>query len=217
MGECILVRHGQANSGATTEEDYDRLSDLGHQQAAWLGEYFRDTHMAFDAEVHGSLRRHRETHAGMHPGTRANVDDRLNEMQYFPMADEMQRIHGLDVPHDPESFAGHVPLTMAAWRAGELRHIPEGWDAFHGRIAAAFDAHTRTDQRVLLVTSGGVIASVLMRTLGLDIPAMTALLLQTRNASFHVLRQFRGQWHLHQYNAVPHLSDPARAHALTFV
>ena len=37
MGEVVLVRHGQANSGATDEESYDRLSDLGHQQARWLG------------------------------------------------------------------------------------------------------------------------------------------------------------------------------------
>ena len=37
MGELTLIRHGQANSGATTEEDYDRLSDLGHTQARLLG------------------------------------------------------------------------------------------------------------------------------------------------------------------------------------
>lgn len=217
MGECILVRHGQANSGAKTEEEYDRLSALGHQQAAWLGDYLRDTHITFDTEVSGTLRRHRETHAGMFPDGAATQDARLNEMQYFPMAHEMTRVHGLDVPQDPDSFATHVPLTMAAWKAGELRHIPESWEAFHGRIAAAFDAHTRTDQRVLMVTSGGVIASILMRVLGLDIPAMTAMLLQTRNASIHVLRQFRGHWQVHQYNGVPHLAAPDRAHALTFV
>ena len=38
MGEIILVRHGQANSAANDEEGYDRLSDLGHQQAKWLGD-----------------------------------------------------------------------------------------------------------------------------------------------------------------------------------
>ena len=38
MGEIVLIRHGQANSHATTEEDYDRLSPLGHDQARWVGQ-----------------------------------------------------------------------------------------------------------------------------------------------------------------------------------
>ncbi|KNG94503.1 histidine phosphatase family protein [Pseudaestuariivita atlantica] len=216
MSELILVRHGQANSGATTEEDYDRLSPLGHDQAAWLGAWMDEAHMTFDHQVHGTLRRHVETHAGMNTGT-AQVDPRLNEMQYFPMADAMKLHSGMEVPTDPESFADHVPPTMRAWRDGHLRGVPDSWDGFHGRIAAALDDHTRIDQRVLCVTSGGVIASTLMRVLDLDIPAMTAMLLQTRNASFHVLRRFRGHWHLHQFNATPHLAGPDRAHALTFV
>jgi broad specificity phosphatase PhoE len=32
MGEIILVRHGQANSTATDEAGYDRLSDLGRRR-----------------------------------------------------------------------------------------------------------------------------------------------------------------------------------------
>ena len=31
--EIILIRHGQANTGAKDEESYDQLSDTGHQQA----------------------------------------------------------------------------------------------------------------------------------------------------------------------------------------
>ena len=59
MGEIILVRHGQANSSARDEEGYDRLSDLGHQQAAWLGDYMRDREGVFYKVISGSLRRHR--------------------------------------------------------------------------------------------------------------------------------------------------------------
>ena len=43
MSHITLIRHGQANSAAKDEPSYDRLSDLGHQQAAWLGHYLRDT------------------------------------------------------------------------------------------------------------------------------------------------------------------------------
>jgi phosphohistidine phosphatase SixA len=37
----VLIRHGQANSAANDEDGYDRLSDLGHQQARWLGDWLR--------------------------------------------------------------------------------------------------------------------------------------------------------------------------------
>ena len=38
MSFITLIRHGQANSSATTEEGYDNLSELGKTQARWLGE-----------------------------------------------------------------------------------------------------------------------------------------------------------------------------------
>jgi len=41
MSHITLIRHGQANTGARDEQSYDRLSALGHQQAAWLGEVTR--------------------------------------------------------------------------------------------------------------------------------------------------------------------------------
>jgi len=65
MGEIILVRHGQANSGARDEESYDKLSELGHQQAGWLGDYLRDREKPFDKIISGSLRRHKETATGI--------------------------------------------------------------------------------------------------------------------------------------------------------
>ncbi|HGG64496.1 MAG TPA: histidine phosphatase family protein, partial [Rhodobacteraceae bacterium] len=41
MVELTLIRHGQAQTGARDEASYDSLSDLGHQQAQWLGETLR--------------------------------------------------------------------------------------------------------------------------------------------------------------------------------
>ncbi|WP_281172852.1 phosphoglycerate mutase family protein [Roseicyclus elongatus] len=64
MGELVLVRHGQANSAANDEAGYDRLSDLGHQQAAWLGAWLRSHDAPFDEVFMGGLRRHRETAEG---------------------------------------------------------------------------------------------------------------------------------------------------------
>ena len=43
-----MVRHAQASFGT---DDYDRLSELGHRQAGWLGEYFRYRGLTFDQVV----------------------------------------------------------------------------------------------------------------------------------------------------------------------
>jgi bisphosphoglycerate-dependent phosphoglycerate mutase len=61
MTELLLIRHGQAKAAATDEASYDRLSDLGRQQAVWLGEWLDSTGQSFDRIAHGSLSRQRDT------------------------------------------------------------------------------------------------------------------------------------------------------------
>jgi phosphohistidine phosphatase SixA len=65
VAELFLVRHAQASFGT---DDYDRLSDLGHQQSRWLGDYFAQRGLVFDRVVTGTLRRHRETLSGLAAG-----------------------------------------------------------------------------------------------------------------------------------------------------
>ena len=60
MTEITLIRHGQAQTGAKDEASYDRLSDLGHDQARWLGDYFQQTE-GFDHVVSRSLTRQVQT------------------------------------------------------------------------------------------------------------------------------------------------------------
>ncbi len=117
MGEVILVRHGQANSKATTEEDYDRLSELGHQQAVWLGEWMRDHSYVFDRVVSGTMRRHRETAVGM--GWDAEEDARFNELDYYRLSQSMYDVKGEPLP-TPDSFADHMPKVFAAWKQAEI-------------------------------------------------------------------------------------------------
>ncbi len=58
MAELFLVRHAQASFGS---DNYDQLSELGYQQSAWLGEYFRNRGIAFDELITGTQLRHRQT------------------------------------------------------------------------------------------------------------------------------------------------------------
>ena len=112
MGDIILVRHGQANSHATTEEDYDRLSELGHTQAKWLGDWMRAHDYAFDHIVSGTLRRHRQTVAGM--GYQADEDARLNELDYYTLSHALNRVKGEPLPTG-DTFADLMPKVFAAW------------------------------------------------------------------------------------------------------
>src|SRR4051812_6552642 len=65
MGTLYLVRHGQASFGA---DDYDNLSDLGHRQSVRLGESFAHQGVRFDGLIAGTLRRHKQTLAGILQG-----------------------------------------------------------------------------------------------------------------------------------------------------
>ena len=73
MGTLYLVRHGQASFGA---DDYDVLSELGHQQSARLGEYFKQKGIAFEAALTGTLNRQIQTFAGIALGMESELEDR---------------------------------------------------------------------------------------------------------------------------------------------
>ena len=52
MGTLYLVRHGQASFG---EDDYDKLSELGHRQSRRLGEYFAAKGLHFELRTEGRV------------------------------------------------------------------------------------------------------------------------------------------------------------------
>ena len=206
MGELYLVRHGQANSGATTEEDYDRLSDLGHAQARLLGNWMRDHEAPFDLVLSGSMRRHRETAGGM--GFAPDIEDaRLNEMEYFALARDMEVHHGLARPESPEDFAVHMPQTLAAWQQTAINGA-EPFTAFQGRITDALAEAAKPGKRVLCVTSGGVISMVMRMALGLSTDQMAHVLLPIYNSSLHKFRIRAEGTFLLAFNGIPHLDPP---------
>ncbi len=212
MGEIILVRHGQANSSAQDEAGYDKLSDLGHQQARWLGDYLRDRERPFDKVISGSLRRHRETAAGL--GYEApTIDPRLNEMDYFNLGRALQDVHGVPFP-GPDEFAAHVPQVMQAWHRAEIMGV-ETFASFETRVTGVLAEAAQPGARVLCITSGGVIGMIIRHLLDLDPTRMAHILLPIMNSSVHRVHVIPQGPILASFNAVPHLDMPDRAHALT--
>ena len=212
MGEVILVRHGQANSGATDEESYDRLSELGHQQARWLGDYLREREGTFDKVIAGSLRRHRETAFGIGYEDPI-IDQRLNEMDYFNLGQALEDVHGVPFP-GPDEFAAHVPQVMEAWHRAEIKGV-ETFASFEERVTSVLQEAAQPGVRVLCVTSGGVIGMIMRHLLDLDPRRMAHVLLPIMNTSVHRVRVIPQGPILAGFNAIPHLDDPEREHART--
>lgn len=207
MGEIILVRHGQANSAADNEADYDKLSDLGHQQAKWLGEWMRTHEAPFDTVMSGTLRRQRETLDGIgYPD--APRDARLNEIAYYDLTDEMETATGLKRT-SPDDFVTHFPLTLNAWRDGIIKGT-ESYDTFTSRVASLLAMAAQPGKRVLCVTSGGIIARAMAQLLDLDIPHMAKIALPIFNTSVHRIHVTPHGPMLTTFNAVPHLDHKDR-------
>ncbi len=216
MTEIILVRHGQANSNAKDEASYDRLSDLGRQQATWLGEHMRRTNPHFDHVITGTLNRQADTARAMGYEI-TNQDKRLNELQYFPMAEALESQHGTPYPQSVSDYVHHLPVLMDHWQRDLLDGIPERFDSFTTRIITLIEELCGAHGRVLLVTSGGVIGMVVRHILALDNGAVSRIMLQIMNSSLHRLHFVHDQLMLGTFNATPHLDTPDRTHARTFV
>ncbi|WP_368186064.1 histidine phosphatase family protein [Aestuariibius sp. HNIBRBA575] len=212
MGEIILVRHGQANSDAKDEESYDRLSELGHQQARWLGAYMASQGMEFDEVLAGSLRRHRETAAGMGYDS-PQIDPRLNELDYFNLGHALEEVHGVPFP-GPDDFATHAPQIMEAWHKAEIMGV-ETFASFENRVTSVLRKATQPGRKVLCVTSGGVIGMILRSLLDLDPTRMAHILLPIYNSSIHRIHVTPHGPFLAGFNAIPHLESDDRAHGRT--
>lgn len=213
MGEITFVRHGQANSAATNEKDYDRLTTLGHTQAKWLGEWMTAHDGPFDAVYAGTLRRQRETAAGLGYADPI-IDARLNEITYYDLADEMKQLHP-EIPRDgPEDFATHFPATLQAWKEGRIKGN-ETFDAFCDRVEQVLDLAAQPGKRILCVTSGGIIARAVSHLLGLDIPRMAHIALPILNTSVHRIHVTPHGPILATFNSAPHLDHAERMTART--
>ncbi|HKK98119.1 MAG TPA: histidine phosphatase family protein [Marivita sp.] len=219
MSHIVLVRHGQANTAAKNEIDYDRLSPLGHQQAGWLGDHFRQRGDIFAHVWTGTLRRHIETADGIAAETPGTVtrDDRLNELEYFTLSQLLADQHGITLPNTREGFVRHMPVLFQHWMDGKLEGSPESFAHFENRVRDAIDEISALPGRSLIVTSGGLIGMAMRLTLRLDLPAFCHVCLSIQNTSVHSWLPLEGQLVLTQFNALPHLDTPDRQFAQTHI
>lgn len=233
MAELFLVRHAQAAFGT---DDYDRLTELGHRQAQWLGEYFRGRDVAFDRVFTGSLRRHRETLEGIAAGgcgvVAATVDARLDEYDPERLVQAHRAALAGDRAELPRPVADapeaarreHFRLlrdALTAWTLGQLdasvhRPFTEFREGAYEAFRAACSPASGAVRRVLVISSGGPIASIVAHHLEMPAASFVALNLQVRNSGFCELRFNAVAAQLISFNNVPHLDTPERRSCITF-
>ena len=232
MSVLTLVRHGQASY---MEEDYDRLSPLGEEQARKLGEFWVRHGIRFDLCFHGPAKRHIRTmeiaadcvrQAGQH----------WPESQVVPELDEFDafRVHQLLTPKlaacDPEVrrlndefYANrHTPeagrllqklfeAVSRSWCSG-LYDMPEleSWAQFRERIRTAVDKIREASQQgrnVVAISSGGPIAATIAQALQLAPLTAIEFVWLSRNGSFTEFLFSGERFSMHSFNSIPHLDE----------
>lgn len=216
MGTLYLVRHGQASFGS---DDYDRLSNLGTRQCAALGAWLNARGRRFEGVLRGTLRRHVQSLdaiAGALPGLPQPIEwPGLNEYDGEAL---VRAVHDGALPavHEPEGYRMHFRLLRAgleAWMAGRSR--PEGmpsWADWVAGVQGALDhVRERFDGDVLLVSSGGPIATAVAQVLQAPPATVIDLNMRLRNSALTEFAYTSRRHMLVSYNMLPHLDAPERA------
>ena len=216
MGTLYLVRHGQASFGAA---DYDQLSELGARQCQALGRWFTERGISFEAVLRGTLRRHVQSLAGIAQGLGSTLPAALewpglNEYDSHAVVRAV-RSEALPKPDTPDAYREHFRALrdgLQAWMAGRTQ--PEGmpsYTAFVAGVNGALD-HVRQQHQghVLMVSSGGPIATAVGQVLGTSAATTIELNLRIRNSALTEFAFTPKRHMLLSYNHLPHLDHPAR-------
>ena len=177
MSRIFVVRHGEASWHS---EDYDQLTEKGHQQPRVVGAELAARGLTPEVIVSGTLRRHRETAAGILEGAgwahEVAEDPRWNELD----ADDIIRVHSPEHDTMTAALAHHAGqgasgdfdamfgMAMLQWfesGSGYVESFPEFTDRVSD-VLAALVARLSPMGTAVVVTSGGVGNSIASQVLG---------------------------------------------------
>ena len=221
MGTLYLVRHGQASFGAA---DYDNLSDLGHRQSVRLGEFFAGKGVRFDTVLTGTLKRQVQTWAGIAQGAGLTVQPALwpglNEYDSEAVIATVHP-HPLAKPDTPELYKHHFRLLrdgLTQWMNGVVS--PKGMPSYrefqHGVVSALDHVRKHCEGDVLIVSSGGPIATAVGHVLGTTPETTIELNLRIRNTAVCELAFNPKRHTLLTYNTLAHLDSGEHAKWVTY-
>lgn len=226
MGVIYVVRHGQAAFGT---DHYDRLTEIGFNQARLLGEHFSRRKLKFDAVYTGTLRRQIETADAIlesHPQLETSAREIIPGLDEYKPEAILTAFTGQPFEstatagaarRDPVVIREHFRLlreALLAW--AENRTQPTDMMPFvqfqDGAVAALVQARQRhPDGNVLVVSSGGAIGAMVTQVLNAPPATAVELNLRIRNSSLTEFASTPRRHHLVSFNGLPHLEigDPA--------
>ncbi len=234
MSFLTLVRHAQ---GSFFADDYDRLSELGIEQARRLGGYWAERGTQFNEVYVGPRVRQQRTAELVADCFRqigaawpeAVVLDDFDEYDFNNilrrLAPELARLDrdfgGLcdqfrqsESNGDRErSFQRMFEAVMLHWLTAPNMLVElEAWPAFQERVRRGLGRICERDgsgRRVAVFTSGGVVGTAVQIALAAPDRAALELNWRSRNCSLTEFVFTRGRLSLDSFNAVPHLTDKA--------
>ena len=235
MSLIYLIRHAQAG----TRDNYDVLSELGHEQARLLGEYFVSQEINLNTVYSGSMRRQQHTaELACSAYARGNLlapeivgDSRWDEFSlasvYRSLArrlmdespefardfQEMQEALRRD-PHTTRGATGRCDAAVIrAWIDNRFPDFEgELWGAFRERIQNCFAGLLAQDseQTIAVFTSATPIAIMVGAALELTDEKLLSILGVIYNTSISIIRARPDDLRLFTFNAVPHLNNSIR-------
>jgi broad specificity phosphatase PhoE len=233
VSELILVRHGQASFGA---DSYDKLSPVGLQQVQVLARHWQALGEQFDVSYAGTLLRQQETALALQSLVKTSgplIHAGLNEYNGEPLLRIYLRDHAiregfaadLCLPvKDRKTFQLLLEAATQHWINGTLQADTsdtdfECWKNFQMRVHSTLDELMqlhKSGARILISTSGGVIALALQRALNLPDNRTIETNWMVNNSSVTRLVYGRGKVSLGCFNALPHLETADLRELITF-
>ena len=222
MPKIIFVRHGQAQFG---QANYDKLSDVGHEQSVALGTSLLEQGITIDHWVRGDMVRHDETLKGISQGMRTQgphqiVTPDLNEYDFTGLLNarfaDGQAPVGLHT--DRKTHFRLLRETLALWQNDEIANPPESWATFETRLKRAQQTIFGLEgDTILVVSSGGAISKIVANALSVSHAKQVDLQLQIKNASMSTFIYSRrtGGFFLNAFNETPFVSAKTQ-HLLTY-
>lgn len=215
VAELLVIRHGQASFGA---ENYDVLSDLGHQQAKAVGALLREMEWTPDRLITGTLKRQVDTLSSMGFDKAPEQHAGFNEYDFGDLL--KARFKG-EIPHpvteDRKTHFRTLRETVFEWQDAAFEGASETYAEFGARVEAArsFACDTQ-ERRVLVISSGGVIGQMTSVALGAPNRQMMNLNLQIKNTAMTRFMFSGSNFSLNEFNATPHFMTPLGGTLLSY-
>ena len=222
MATLYLLRHGQASF---MSDNYDRLSDLGIEQAKLLGQYFKEKEIQIDIAYTGTMERQKDTYLNFKKVYDGKIQmpqnivlGELNEHQFTEVFDDY-RVGNPKLMTAIENASPQMKrkVVMKAffrayreWITGKTGEGHESWEAFKLRVNRGFaeieEALSR-NETVAVFSSGGVISYMMGIIMELKDQYSMELNWQIKNASITEMNYSKGRFYLRGFNFVEHLGD----------